>query len=542
VGGRRCVLASCPCTPARANTRERACLHPRSARNALAVPAEWRLLLTGTPVQNNVAELTALLRFLLPDAFLSVSLLRDGPQFSVPVADTGDEGDWEDATTDGADSRMAALAAAVQREVDRIVTDKPAAGSGAAATTGFLQVGAVWESCAVRGGGDGGECMAPGVGRRWARGLLQHTAPPNFALTPPSSPSCAQNVMSALILRRTKASAHIALPPKTQEVHWIVPDGAQQAILDTLSAVVHTFAPASLLATALSAARNHGAVPSIGVDVDAAGGGGGKPTLFTLPSRLVLVGDLSRILRVGGDDRDSDAVMTSGSGGHAGGVMVQLAAMLMLLRKASIHPMLTRAAYSTASVLSLVPWVYAADYDAAHTPAQLPSPPVWPPPSFTPSTRTAPAATMAELAVTVGQPDLVAWSCGHTKLAQLAEHMLAMSVSVRQAACLRTSPHAPPPPPPPPPGPLPSSAGAGLRAAQPVWQAGIHGAPADGLPPAHPRATVGHQGAAPADHRGRVRGETQWKAGRRVRERGFDGCTRTPALAPTAGGRCADGR
>ena len=41
------------------------------ARTARALRAERRLLVTGTPLQNNLHELWALLNFLLPDVFAS---------------------------------------------------------------------------------------------------------------------------------------------------------------------------------------------------------------------------------------------------------------------------------------------------------------------------------------------------------------------------------------------------------------------------------------------------------------------------------------
>lgn len=168
--------------------------------------------------------------------------------------------------------------------------------------------------------------------------------------------------------------------------------------------------PRAAAAAALAAAPAAGA----GGEADAAGLTFPPPAL---PSQLIVVGDLSRILRLGGD------------GGP--GVVVQLAAMLMLLRKASIHPMLTRSAYSTASVLSIAARVYACDYDAAFIPAGKLLLPMWPPASHASGPSTAAGDRMGELAVAVAQPDLAAWSGGIPKLAQLADHLLSMSVRRR---------------------------------------------------------------------------------------------------------------
>merc|ERR1719382_404943 len=61
------------------------------------VPSDNKLLLTGTPLQNNLPELWSLLHFLLPDVFTSLSQFQSWFDFSNTVVTKGD-GDTEEDT------------------------------------------------------------------------------------------------------------------------------------------------------------------------------------------------------------------------------------------------------------------------------------------------------------------------------------------------------------------------------------------------------------------------------------------------------------
>ena len=65
---------SCPAARIRALTSDRTLLTWSRARRAQSYYSMHRLLVTGTPLQNNMKELWSLLSFLMPETFRSLEV------------------------------------------------------------------------------------------------------------------------------------------------------------------------------------------------------------------------------------------------------------------------------------------------------------------------------------------------------------------------------------------------------------------------------------------------------------------------------------
>jgi SNF2 family DNA or RNA helicase len=279
----------------------------------LSLPARFRLLLTGTPLQNNLRELCALLRFLARDAFLECE--RNGA-----LTDAGDDAEGEGAAWtegggaggdkggDGAEPFLEEL----QREVEAL-----AAGGG--------------------GGGGGGK-RARGAPRASVAPAADAAAEPTCGDLTPPPPQPVADILAAYVLRRTK-KATLTLPPKTRLTVRVEPTARQGGVLRALAAAVRALSRAApgdsgeggLLASAVEAAGGGGG----------SGGGGGGDVCVTF------VGELTPCLGGGWGWRER-----CGAGENRAGTSA-LSRLLSLLRKAAIHPLMLRTRLSNCSVLAL---------------------------------------------------------------------------------------------------------------------------------------------------------------------------------------------
>jgi ATP-dependent DNA helicase len=105
----------------------------RLLRELKMIPAENKLLLTGTPLQNNLAELWSLLNFLLPDIFGSLADFESWFDFSGAVAATGGQGEGMTAAAGAAAEKAAAEAEGGAAKAEAAAAEKAATAEGEAA-------------------------------------------------------------------------------------------------------------------------------------------------------------------------------------------------------------------------------------------------------------------------------------------------------------------------------------------------------------------------------------------------------------------------
>lgn len=168
-----------------------------------------------------------------------------------------------------------------------------------------------------------------------------------------SASSLLHDMLGCFILRRTKDSVDLQLPPKTRVVHWVDATPTQSRILETLKrATLLLIGPESVLGrSVLEASSATSAVH--------AAAGAGAPVVAELESELseplaptCFVGDLCGVLPRAGDAAACLAEIHAGRVGNASGKL------LMLLRKAALHPLLVRSRFSNNRVLALAAFIF----------------------------------------------------------------------------------------------------------------------------------------------------------------------------------------
>lgn len=190
------------------------------------------------------------------------------------------------------------------------------------------------------------------------------------------------DVFSCYLLRRTKDTVDLGLPPKTRVLQWTPATAVQAAIVRTLHAVTLRLAgPASVVGTAVREAvaagggggagneEEEAAAPTASAavedecDAPAAAMASVRDVAATdFGSGFGFVGGLAAVVgapsRGGGGsatggtlDADADAAADDGAASTKGGGAVSR--LVMLMRKAANHPLLLRARYSNDAVLAL---------------------------------------------------------------------------------------------------------------------------------------------------------------------------------------------
>lgn len=164
----------------------------------------------------------------------------------------------------------------------------------------------------------------------------------------PSATGLLQDMLGCFVLRRTKDSVDLQQPPKTRIVHWVGATPMQARILGTLKrTTLLLLGPESVLGRCVLHAS---AGPSSALD-DA---GASLTTDFSTSAGLVVpdapvcfVGDICGVLPQASDAAACLSDIQSGRVGNASGKL------LMLLRKAALHPLLLRSRFSNSRVLAL---------------------------------------------------------------------------------------------------------------------------------------------------------------------------------------------
>lgn len=284
--------------------------------------ARMRLLLTGTPVQNNLRELTTLLRLGLADLFMGVTGTTSSGSSAAKAAagrfkyEAGDDsfslaagggddddrggrrgggggggGDEDDGLSQEERSQMmlvealerayaremkaaqaAAAAAARAAKASAKRGSTQAVGSDAAATaasTSSAPDAVAGAAVTVASTTDGGATSLDGG--KDATGTDAGAGSGSGGLG---------DLFAALVLRRTKDAVLSELPPKTRRVEWAGMTPSQQAAADTIHSLVMALDPAgaSLLCqatiTALTASPAASSEPSTGAGAGAGAGAG----------------------------------------------------------------------------------------------------------------------------------------------------------------------------------------------------------------------------------------------------------------------------
>jgi SNF2 family DNA or RNA helicase len=262
----------------------------------LDLRASHRVLLTGTPVQNNMAELMSLIVLLSPD-FMSTTLLsKDGPGRRFAVTHGDEYVENEEA---GGESRQAAaLVGAMQKEVDGLVRAARSRGKGGAAGAGAGARGGVREPAARQ-------------------------------------EQSVESLLSVFVLRRVKDDLVLGLPTKTRVTAWVSLTPTAAGVVATLTRVL-----LALLAPDTALARIVRAAHCAGDNCEMKDGRDGEAVVswaYTSPPSCV--GSLAGVLVTA----SGEVIAGPGAAGK----------LLMMLRKAAIHPLLLRLRYSDATVLDM---------------------------------------------------------------------------------------------------------------------------------------------------------------------------------------------
>lgn len=350
--------------------------------NISQLHARHRIMLTGTPVQNNLHELVSLLRFIASDSFYPVTDAR-GDHFKYQAVDMegGGDKDWGKGGGSGSGKGR----------------DEGDDGSGDAGEDlvhrRFVeaiegQVKAMVRQTKARKG------KAVGTG---ASSSSSSDVPNNSTSTEsPATPL--HDLMSLFVLRRTKDSINLNLPPKVRHDAWLQPSTTQDMILNTLHyAALSQLGQESTLSQAIVAAisdrqrRGGDAAASMSVPSSSPGVASGADANGVLASlsgtNMAFVGQLGAAFIQDVDAAPSTAgnvicsSNTKGGKANAHGAAVGGAAavptedvtpavtssslaeveqrsgfagrVMSLLRKAAIHPLLVRARYSNETCLEI---------------------------------------------------------------------------------------------------------------------------------------------------------------------------------------------
>lgn len=261
-----------------------------------------RVLLTGTPVQNNINELVNLVTFSAGEFFVAAERASDGGVrwLGGRRARLGDDDD--DDTNDDEDdgensysmSMRAALVTVIEEDLVKHQSKKKRSRASAAAL-------------------GGSEEELP-------------------------SASALASILSAFVLRRTKQGVEgLDLPPKTRHLVWLSAEAQQQRLVDELNLVTLKLAAAdSILA---------GAVLKALPDAHQLRTAGAAHATAENQIRP-FIGDLAGVIGSGYGSKGAAPPSPEAPGGALG-------KLLCLLRKSAIHPLLVRSHYSNAACLAM---------------------------------------------------------------------------------------------------------------------------------------------------------------------------------------------
>lgn len=292
---------------------------------------EFRILLTGTPVQNSVGEMLSLLRFAASDLFAGAVAETDA--FVLDDGRAASDG-W-DIVVDAFVEELQALTATG----DEAASTSPATSAASAASaTGASTPPQKDEGRAMPGAGD----------------TLAGTNPSGSALSSTSLIDTIRKIMQPFILQRTKKDVSLGLPPKLSCVQCLpmLPEQGKLygAIIESLRLLAaRRAAPASLSATAPVAAA----------------AGSSSASSNPEESRVPSTSDAAGAASVGAAERlrkceahrqrlHDGPFVGSVTSAVLAGSQHSLPGALMLMRRAAGHPALLRSVYPDSLALALV--------------------------------------------------------------------------------------------------------------------------------------------------------------------------------------------
>lgn len=165
----------------------------------LSIPARHRLLLTGTPIQNHLSDLVSLLRLLMPDMFAHVEPRGNNWKYRHSDSTT-----WSLIQSEGSADAQNLLVSALQKEVLRMLrADKKSS-----------LLSKITRTKRKQGDEDANETLEKSNAELVSNSL--------------------QSILGTFVLRRTKESIQLGIPPKTQNIDWPEPTAHQKNILQTL--------------------------------------------------------------------------------------------------------------------------------------------------------------------------------------------------------------------------------------------------------------------------------------------------------------------
>ena len=373
--------------------------------NCTGIQASHRVLLTGTPVQNTLGELAALLRLVSADTFRAADAGADGARW-LKEDDIGDD-DEEDGARLKRQEEVNALVSILKKSVD-------AYAGGAAVPVG--RAGAAPPSASVTAAGTSGSLagFASATTKSHPHGSASRQRSRRQSAADPL-----EDVLGALVLRRTKDSVvGLDLPLKTRRVEWVSQTTLQAEISDALHALTLLLAkPGSLLAAAVRDAVAHGlpvAVPlgMFGVPKNASA----PKTLFETDKSPTEIASDVEMGNAGAPTSLAKDAAGCGESDTAAALLGTgaLGKLLALMRKAAIHPLLLRTRFSNLDCLAIARAVH----DGASPIAGQGGG----------GRHCAPMATLVtSMHSPVSQAELVAWANGDAGLIRRAKHILALS-------------------------------------------------------------------------------------------------------------------
>jgi superfamily II DNA or RNA helicase len=328
--------------------------------NLMALRARRRLLLTGTPVQNNIAELVALLRFVIADVFV--------PANCDAVYSEKEEADWDN---EGSNKRRRGSA-----------PSKAALNNGTADDTALL-VHALQKEISAMVAAQKRQRNALAKASKASKAKQAAAIAAAAAASTTASEeqtdmtSAISDILSVFILRRAKESVGLQLPPKIRITQWIKPTALQAMITATLHAVVLGLsAPSSLVANAVKLAidnDNKAAASSpSSADVQSPASAESIAQIKAHPNRAIVIANLTDVFAEDAsttgngavglpDDRDAESAAATAGGAASSGAIGRL---LMMMRKAAIHPLMLRVRYTNAACLALAKLLHTLDAEA----------------------------------------------------------------------------------------------------------------------------------------------------------------------------------
>lgn len=181
-----------------------------------------------------------------------------------------------------------------------------------------------------------------------AQSDLSHDVAPRDA----SLSSLLSDMLGCFVLRRTKDNVDLKLPPKTRVENWVDASPFQARVLETLKqATLLLLGPHSVLGQSVLSVTAESECDAVTDTVHAS----------TLPAPLselsrspAFVGDLGGVIPQSCGTEQCLADIAAGHVGNASGKL------LMLLRKAALHPLLLRSRYCDERVLSIATLVFEA--------------------------------------------------------------------------------------------------------------------------------------------------------------------------------------